>query len=140
MAGRKSSYLKAALLDEVLGRTDYASPSTVYVALFTDTNTASQRDAGTVTEVSTSGTAYARVSVTNNSTNWPGASAGAKANGTAITFPTATGAWGTVTAFGIYDASTAGNLLYWGDLTSSQAIITGDVLTFAIGDLDVTEA
>lgn len=34
-------------------------------------------------------------------------------NNSVITFPTATGAWGTAIAFGLYDASTSGNLLNW---------------------------
>lgn len=137
MAGSKSNYLENAILDHVLGGGDYTRPATVYVALFTDTNTQTQRDAGTVTEVS--GSAYARVSVTNNSTNWPAASSGSKSNGTAITFPTPTGSWGTVTAFGVYDASTAGNLLYHGDLTASQAVASGNTVSFAISALVCTE-
>lgn len=137
MAGSKSNFLENAILDHVLGGGDYTRPATVYVALFTDTNTQTQRDAGTVTEVS--GSAYARVSVTNNSTNWPAASSGSKSNGTAITFPTPTGSWGTVTAFGVYDASTAGNLLYHGDLTASQAVASGNTVSFAISALVCTE-
>jgi hypothetical protein len=137
MAGSKSNYLENALLDHVLGGGSYSRAATVYIALFTDTNTQSQRDAGTVTEVS--GSAYARVSVTNNSTNWPAASGSSKSNGTAITFPTPTGSWGTVTAFGIYDASTAGNLLYHGDLTASQAVASGNAVVFDVGALVVTE-
>lgn len=34
-------------------------------------------------------------------------------NGSTITFPTATASWGTVTAFGLYDAVTGGNLITW---------------------------
>ncbi|MGB2469903.1 MAG: phage tail fiber protein, partial [Flavobacteriales bacterium] len=40
----------------------------------------------------------------------------------------ATGAWGTITHFGIFDASSSGNLLYHGALTASKTIATGDVL------------
>lgn len=35
------------------------------------------------------------------------------ANGSGITFPTATANWGTTVAFGLYDASTSGNLMIW---------------------------
>lgn len=34
-------------------------------------------------------------------------------NNSIITFPTPTGSWGNVLAFGLYDASTSGNLLAW---------------------------
>lgn len=133
MAGSASDFLENTILDEVLGGTDYTPPATVYVALFT----ATPSDSGGGTEVS--GGSYVRKSVTNNSTNWPAASGGSKSNGTAITFATASASWGTVTQFGIFDASTSGNLLYWGDLTTSKTIGSGDTASFAIGSLVVTQ-
>lgn len=132
MAG-KSDYLENKMLDHRLGRPDYTRPATVYIALFT----AAPTDAGGGTEVT--GGSYARAAVTNNATNFPAASGGAKSNGTAIAFPTATGNWGTVVAFGIFDASSGGNLMDWGDITPNRAINTGATASFAIGDLDITE-
>lgn len=132
MAGSFSDYLELELLDHTFGGADYTRPATLYVGLYT----AAPTDAGGGTEVS--GGSYARVAVTNNDTNWPAAAAGAKANGTAITFPAATGDWGTVVAFGIFDAAEAGNLLAWADLTANKTVETGDTATFAIGALDIT--
>lgn len=133
--GSFSDYLELEILDHILGGADYARPATVYIGLWisalSDASTGSS--AGEV-----SGGAYARVSVTNNNTNWPAASSGAKANGTAISFTQATASWGTVTDFAILDASTAGNILGWGTLTASKTIENGDTASFAIGDLDVT--
>lgn len=133
MAGSKSDYLENELLDHVLGNAAYAAPATVYVALYTVAPT----DAGGGTEVAAGD--YARVTVTNNATNFPAASGGAKSNGTEITFSEATSDWGTVVAFSIMDAATSGNFLYWADLSASKAIGSGDTAKFAIGDLDVTE-
>jgi hypothetical protein len=133
MAGSKSDFLENEILDHVLGNAAYSAPATVYVGLFT----AAPTDAGGGTEVT--GGSYARVAVTNNATNWPAASGGAKSNGAAVTFPTATASWGTVLAFGIFDAVSAGNLLYWADLTVSKAVGDGDTAEFAIGDIDITE-
>jgi len=141
MAGSMSDYLEAKLLDHVLGNTAYTAPATIYVALLTDTNTATQRDAGTVTEVTTSGTAYARQALTNNVTNWPNASGTAptsKANGTAVVFPVATANYGTVQAIGLYDASTSGNLLAWADLAAAQVVNTGNQIDFAVSGITVT--
>lgn len=46
---------------------------------------------------------YARVTVTNNGTNWPAAADGAKTSAT-VTFPTATAAWSdTATHFVLFD-------------------------------------
>jgi hypothetical protein len=132
MAGSFSNFLELELLDHVFGNAAYSAPATLYVALFT----ATPSDTGGGTEVS--GGSYARKDVTNNATNFPAAAAGAKSNGTAITFVTATASWGVVTQFGIFDASTAGNLLAWGDLTASKTVDSGDTVSFAVGDLDIT--
>lgn len=132
MAGSFSDFLELELLDHVLGNAAYTAPSNLHVALYT----ATPSDTGGGTEVS--GGSYARAAVTNNATNFPAAAAGAKSNGTEITFVTATANWGTVVAFGIHDDPTAGNLLVWGDVTPNKAINTGDTAKFAIGDLDIT--
>lgn len=127
-----SDFLENELLDHVFGNAAYSAPATVYVALFT----AAPNDAGGGTEVS--GGSYARKAVTNNATNWPAASGGAKANGTDIVFVTATASWGTVTHFAIFDAATSGNMLGWGALAASKAIGNGDTAQFATGELDIT--
>src|SRR3990167_2450727 len=133
MAGSKSNYLEDKVNDHVLGGGDFTRPATVYIALYT----AAPTDAGGGTEVS--GGSYVRLLVTNNATNWPASSGGAKANGTELTFASATASWGTVVAFGILDADTAGNLLYWGDLAVSKAVNSGDTAKFPVGDIDITE-
>jgi hypothetical protein len=133
MAGSKSDYLENKSLDHVLGGGDYTRPGTVYIALYT----AAPTDAGGGTEVT--GGSYARVAVTNNATNWPAASPGSKQNGTAFTFPQATANWGTVVAFGILDAASGGNLLYWGDLTASKTVENGDTAEFAVSGITITE-
>lgn len=125
--GGKSDYLELLVLDKVLGATDFSAPGTVYVALYS----VAPSDAGGGTELAT-GTSpgYARVAVANNTTNFPNASAGAKTTGADITFPTNSGGspWVAAIAFGILDASTAGNLLLWGAVASiacpvAQAIV-----------------
>lgn len=133
MAGSKSDFLENELLDHILGGGDFTRPATIYVALFTSAPT----DAGGGVEVS--GGSYARAAVTNNATNWPAASGGSKSNGTAIVFPEATASWGTVVAVGLFDAATAGNLLYWADLTTSKAIGAGDTARFPAGSIALTE-
>lgn len=132
MAGSFSDFLENEILDHVFGAAAYTAPATLYIALFT----AAPTDAGGGTEVS--GGSYARVAVTNNATNFPAASGGAKANGTEITFVTATASWGTVVAFGIFDAASAGNLLAWADLTVTKTVNNGDTAKFAVSDLDIT--
>ena len=103
-------------------------PSAWYVALFTS----NPDEDASGTEVSTSGTAYARQSVTFS------VSGNTASNTAAIEFPTATASYGTVTHVGVFDASTAGNLIAYAALTTSKAIDTGDVLRINSAELDVT--
>lgn len=121
-----STYLANAVLDHVLGRTSYSAPTTLYVALLTS----APGPSGGGTEVSTSGTGYARLAVVNNTTNFPGASAGSKANGAAFNFPFATTGWGTVTHVAVYDAPTGGNLLFFDDLATPRTVNADDAFTF----------
>lgn len=124
-----SNYLENELLDHVIGGAAYTAPATLYFAA----HTADPTDAGSGTEVS--GNNYARVSQTNNATNFPAASAGSKTNATAVAFPEASGSWGTITHVGVWDASTTGNLLMHAALDASKAIGAADTLSFAIGGL-----
>ena len=65
---------------------------------------------------------------------------GATDNTSNVDFPAATASWGTVSHYGLFDASTGGNLLIHGAFTASKAIGTGDVLRIAAGELDITAA
>lgn len=128
-----ADYLENELLDHVFGAATFTAGATLYFGLSTTTIT----DAGgNITEPS--GNGYARVAVTNNATNFPAASGGAKSNGTAITFPTATGSWGTVTDMFVSDASSGGNIYCFGALGTPKAITTDDTASFAAGDFDIT--
>lgn len=133
--GSFSDYLENKVLDHVFGGGDYTRAATLYIALLTATPTDASTGS-TITEPS--GGSYARVSVTNNATNFPAASGGSKSNGTTITFTTASASWGTVTHVGILDASSAGNLLAWGALTASKTVDSGDTVSFASTALAIT--
>jgi len=127
--GSFNDYLELKILDHVVGKTAYTMP-TAYIALFT----AAPSDTGGGTEVT--GGSYARVAT--SGADWNAAAAGAIDNAAAITFPTATASWGTVTHFAIMDAATAGNYLAWGALTTSKAVGNGDTAKFDIAALSAT--
>lgn len=132
--GSKSNYLENKVLDGVLGGTNYSQAATVYLALSTADPTES---GGSIAEPS--GNNYSRLAVTNNSTNWPAASSGAKSNGVDLTMATPSGTWGTVTNFAIFDASSGGNMLYYGALGTSKTINSGDTVVFSAGQIALTE-
>ena len=124
-----SNYLEDEILDHVLGEgaRDFTSPANLYLALFTS-NTG--LESGTLTnEVSETGTDYARQAISFNA-----ASSGAATSNGAIAFATATANYGTVTSIAIMDSSThgAGNMLFYGDLTTPKVVNSGD--TFQVAD------
>ena len=121
-----SSYVDNKLIDHLLGSTTYTKPSALYVALFVG------NPASGGTEVTTSGSAYARQSAAFTiSTN-------SASNTAAIEYPTATASWGTIDYIAIYDASTAGNQLVSAALSSAKTIASGDVLRIPASNLSVT--
>tara|TARA_E500000318_G_scaffold54908_1_gene51098 strand:+ start:438 stop:824 length:387 start_codon:yes stop_codon:yes gene_type:complete len=122
-----SDYLENKVLDHILATTSYTAPATVYVGL----STGSFGDDNSGTELSGSG--YGRIAASFGS-----AASGTASNDAAIEFSAATGSWGTVSHFGLFDASTSGNLLIHGALTSSKVIETGDILKVAVGDMDIS--
>lgn len=116
--GSKSNYLEKAVLDAVLGA-GFTPPANVYWALFS----ASPGDTGGGTELTNvTAPGYVRLAATNNTTNFPNATT----NGTSGLAEKKVGVdqsfvanssgsnWPTVVAFGLFDASTGGNLLLWG--------------------------
>ena len=141
-----SDYLENKLIDQLFRAQAAAGTATLYVGLYT----AAPSDPNTTgTEVS--GGNYSRVAVTSSLANWAGTqSAGSTAvssgtggqtsNNNAITFPTPSATWGTVTHFAIYDAATTGNELFWGALTISKTINSGDTVSFPAGSLAITFA
>jgi hypothetical protein len=127
----KSNYCQDKLIDFLFRGLPWTPPATWYVALFTATPDA----AGGGTEVT--GGSYARASLASSTADWAATNAagstaspstgtsGATSNNVAISFPTPTGSWGTVTSWGLFDASTGGNLYYFGNLTSPVTIGPG---------------
>lgn len=137
LATGKSQYLISKLLNQIFNAAAYSFPGTLFMALWTSTLNAASTGS---TSGEASYTGYARVSVPANTTNFPTSSGGAAiANGTAITFPANAGSLQTMTFFAITDASSAGNILYWGSI-SSTAINPGDTPQVNTSALTVTEA
>lgn len=117
-----------------------SSPANFYVGLLT----AAPSDSAAGTEVS--GGSYARVAVSRAEASWKGthgsatgASSGTNgtiSNAAAITFAAPTANWGVITHAAIYDASSAGNMIAYGALTTSKTVNDGDAApSFAVDAL-----
>ena len=133
-----SNYLENKVLDHVLKNTAYTQPSSLYLALFNNTsgNAAANLENGTLTdETSTSGTAYSRKTVA-----FAAASSGTSATSATVTFDAATASWGTITHVAVMDGGTAGagNVLFWGAVTTSKTIDTGDTFQVTSGNLTIS--
>lgn len=132
-----SDYLEDKVLEHVFGGVAYTAPTTLYVGLFT--SAASDSAAGT--EVS--GNGYARQTA---AFTVSGTSPTTAATSAVVEFPEATASWGTITYAGVFDASSAGNMLAYAELTDpsdfttplSKTVNSGDVLRINAGNLKVT--
>jgi hypothetical protein len=125
-----SDFLENEVLDHVTGKGSYTMP-TPYLALFT---TLPGEDGTGGVEVS--GGSYARQAA--SGAVWNTAAAGSIDTASDITFPTASASWGTVVGVGLYDASTVGNLLWYGAVGTSKAIDNGDTAKVTAGDLTLS--
>lgn len=121
-----STYLAHKILDHVLGGVTYTPPSTVYMALYLS----NPGDNDTGTEVS--GNGYQRQAVTFSAANNRRI-----VNSNQVEFPEPTGPWGTITHFGLKDAATGGNLLFYGELSAAVTIGPGQQLIFRAGDIQI---
>ena len=153
-----SNHLEDKLLDHVLrySTAPYTAPSTVYVALFADSGSAASAALESGTSATGSGNAnwghfeinnasYARQSVTF-------AAAGASTTGTistnsTVSFPVASANYETagttgnvVTHIALMDNSTGGNVLFYGALTTSKTVSSGDQFTISSGNLCISLA
>jgi hypothetical protein len=153
-----SNHLEDKLLDHVLrySTAPYTAPSTVYVALFADSGSAASAALESGTSATGSGNAnwghfeinnasYARQSVTF-------AAAGASTTGTistnsTVSFPVASANYETagttgnvVTHIALMDNSTGGNVLFYGALTTSKTVSSGDQFTISSGNLSISLA
>ena len=114
----------AQILNKEFGATNYTAEATWYVGL---------RSGG----VELTGSGYARVAVTNNTTNWTTTSNNEKVNAIAITFPAASADWLTADEVVLFVASSGGTAKYSGPLDQSVTVRSGQTREFAAGDLKI---
>ena len=136
-----TNYLEEKLIDHLFKAVAYShsSPASWYIALLT---AAHGEDGSGGTEVSTSGTTYARVAVARGSGGFTrGSSSDVRTveNAANITFGVPSADWGQVTHVGLYDALTSGNLIIEAQLQFAKTINNGDPAPkFQAGELKFT--
>lgn len=145
-----SNYLENELTDHLLRGRAYTAPTTLYVALCTSAPTDASTGA-TIAEASYTG--YARGSIAAGYDQWKGTggevtatdsagTGGAATNNATITIGAAASSGPTVaTHFAVLDSGTvgAGNVLWYGALSASKTINSGDPApTFPVDALSLT--
>lgn len=125
-----SDYLRTALLNHTLGQGSYNPPTRVWAGLYTISPTS----AGGGAEVSAPD--YARVQTT-----WSVASLGQTSNSLDIRFPTTgltSSNWGTITNLGLFDAPSAGNMLFYGPLSATVQLAMGTDFKISASGLTIS--
>lgn len=121
------------LLDFYFGATSDTPPASYYFGL----STTSPSINGTgVTEPS--GSAYTRISLANNKTNWATASNASLTNSAAVQWAESTGSWGTIVSACMFDALTGGNLYWFDTLTPSRTVSSATTVLLAISSITIS--
>lgn len=128
--GSLTDYGENALLKHLAKEAAYTPAATIYLALAT-ASPGETATGASMNECANSGS-YARTAITF------GASSSRRVTQNAtVTFPTASGSWGTVTHWAIVDSTTygAGNVLAYGAFGTSKSIVTGNTPSVASGEV-----
>jgi len=125
---KMSNYLEAALGNAVLRNISYTSPAKVYLSLHTS-------DPGETGANEITAGDYARQEIA-----FSAPTDGVFPNTANIDFPVSSKDHGTITHFAVWDASIAGNLLVYGELTASRTYNIDQFLRVVAGELSVTFA
>ena len=133
MSNSLSNYAENLILNSLFGGSVLTPPNILYFGL--STTTISENGSGITEPI---GNGYTRVSVNNNTTSFPTTATSQKNNGVTITFPSSTGSWGEIVDFFISDSLVGGNILCYGTLAIPKNVTSGDILSFAIGNLTIT--
>lgn len=130
-----SDYAETQILNALLRGTNFNAPlvASLRLGLFT----ADPTDAGNLNELASGGW-YVRQATGAFTAPSPSGTAQQSSNAGSITFPAVTGVAVTVTHIGIFDATTAGNMLFSAPMTSTKTLQPGDVLSFAPGTIVVS--
>lgn len=124
----KTYYLDNNVLNVALRGIAFTPPATIYVALYT----VAPGVGGGGTEVA--GGAYARQTVTLTAPV-----SGQCSNTADVLFPVASLSWGTIVSFALLDASSGGNMLYFGNLSTPRLVLVSDQVRFPTSQLVVQE-
>lgn len=121
-----TQYLENKVLDGTLKATTYTAPANVYMSLYSTVNTA------TTPGTELTGNGYSRQLVT-----FATATAGISTANANVTFSATGNTWPAAVSAAIMDASTSGNMLYFGSITP-KVVSAGSTLVFDGANIVIT--
>lgn len=127
-----SQYAESHIVDHSNGKTSWTMPAGSFMALCTATVT-STSTGSTITEANYTG--YARATMAGNWTAATAATPSVGVNTATLTFAACTAGTSTVTFFALCDASTVGNMIWWGTISSTVISTTQTPATVAASAL-----
>lgn len=126
-----SLYLSNKVLAHAFGSGAAFAAQSAFFSLHT--GNPSPTGAGEITAAS-----YSRATAPNNSTVWLTGGNQSAWNVLTLNFSTPTAAWPTATYMGIWDNSTAGNMLAYGQLQAATAAASGNIVSFPSGSITIS--
>lgn len=124
-----SDYLENRLVDHLFRSTALAKPSGIHLALGTAATDSS------FTELS--GGNYSRISLGLGNLDWTPDGLGGVYPIGEHNSAVATGNWGDITKWALFDAASGGNMLFYGDIAHGCRVYTGEKFTLPSGGLTV---
>ena len=128
-----SNYLEDQITGWIAGTAFATAPTATFVQLYN----------GDPTDAGSGGTAlYSRVSVASGAGSWTRGTGGngTITNASAVTITSSATATASATHVAVWDASAAGNLLFYGALTTAKTVASGDEVKFNASALTLTVA
>lgn len=112
-----------------------SAPTTLYISLHSGNPGVNGTSSDVTTSIATGRGSIASTAWTAPTASTSPASGFQISNASSVTITSSAIGSATVTHFGIWDSATGGNFLEYGTLTSQLAVISGDAIAFAIGQL-----
>ncbi len=125
--GSLSNFAELEFLDHLLGVTAWTTPAAVYLSL----HTANPDEDASGAECSGSG-------YTRKVCSFGSAASRSIAQDVAVQFAEATGSWGTVSHWALWDTLTTGNMLAYGSFGTATAVGSGEAPSIASGTVVVS--
>jgi len=133
--GRFNNYAENKILDHVIGKTPFTMPT---IAIGLCSADPGEEGSGADCNELPDADGYSRIALAGS--DWNVAAAGEIDNANPITFPVASGNWGLVTHYALFDALTygTGNILISDFLDASKNIVIDEIVKFSAGELVLT--